>query len=199
MPNSVRSKSSPWAWGALALGLSAIVAPALAQVVVPEVTVVGRWGPNGPRSLSRPVSYADLDLTTARGRHILDRRIHNTAYELCRELGEQPKVRTPPLLQSCEQHAVASAMREERIAFAEARPRGYAVVVPQPAPDRAYVAPSGYDGGYAAAPAAPSYGAEASYRTETVTNGPVPDTPANRARFGGPMSNAGQRTAPAGN
>ena len=33
----------------------------------------------------------------------------------------------------------------------------------------------------------------------TVTNGPVPDTPANRAKYGKPMSHAGRRTAPAGN
>ncbi|HEY1447633.1 MAG TPA: hypothetical protein VGF33_03785 [Caulobacteraceae bacterium] len=32
-----------------------------------------------------------------------------------------------------------------------------------------------------------------------VTNGPVPDTPANRAKYGGPMSNGGRRTAPVGN
>jgi hypothetical protein len=32
-----------------------------------------------------------------------------------------------------------------------------------------------------------------------VTNGPVPDTPANRAKYGRPMSNAGKRTAPVGN
>lgn len=32
-----------------------------------------------------------------------------------------------------------------------------------------------------------------------VTNGPVPDTAENRARYGQPMSRAGKRTAPAGN
>ncbi|MBV8684181.1 MAG: hypothetical protein JO111_14990 [Caulobacteraceae bacterium] len=32
-----------------------------------------------------------------------------------------------------------------------------------------------------------------------VTNGPVPDTPANRARYGGPMSMTGKHTKPAGN
>jgi len=32
-----------------------------------------------------------------------------------------------------------------------------------------------------------------------VSNAPVPDTKANRARFGKPMSMTGQRTAPAGN
>ena len=32
-----------------------------------------------------------------------------------------------------------------------------------------------------------------------VSNGPVPDTPANRAAYGKPMSHAGRATAPAGN
>ena len=32
-----------------------------------------------------------------------------------------------------------------------------------------------------------------------VTNGPVPDTAANRAKYGGPMSNAGRHTKPIGN
>jgi len=35
--------------------------------------------------------------------------------------------------------------------------------------------------------------------TTTVTNGPVPDTAENRAKYGQPMSRAGKRTAPAGN
>jgi hypothetical protein len=35
--------------------------------------------------------------------------------------------------------------------------------------------------------------------TSTVTNGPVPDTAENRARYGQPMSRAGKRTAPVGN
>ena len=34
---------------------------------------------------------------------------------------------------------------------------------------------------------------------QMVTNGPVPDTRANRARFGSPDSHAGNRTSPAGN
>jgi hypothetical protein len=32
-----------------------------------------------------------------------------------------------------------------------------------------------------------------------VTNGPVPDTPANRARYGKPLSHAGKKTPPSGN
>ena len=34
---------------------------------------------------------------------------------------------------------------------------------------------------------------------QTVTNGPVPDTAENRAKYGQPMSNAGKKTAPVGN
>lgn len=39
----------------------------------------------------------------------------------------------------------------------------------------------------------------ASVTTSTVTNGPVPDTAENRARYGQPMSNAGKRTKATGN
>lgn len=46
---------------------------------------------------------------------------------------------------------------------------------------------------YAPAPVSPEI------RTTLVTNGPVPDTPENRARFGGPDSNGGQNTRPVGN
>jgi hypothetical protein len=41
--------------------------------------------------------------------------------------------------------------------------------------------------------------ANASFTTQTVTNGPVPDTAENRAKYGQPMSRAGKRTAAAGN
>ena len=34
---------------------------------------------------------------------------------------------------------------------------------------------------------------------DDVTNGPVPDTAENRAKYGGPMSHAGKRTAAKGN
>jgi hypothetical protein len=35
--------------------------------------------------------------------------------------------------------------------------------------------------------------------TSLTTNGPVPDTPENRRKYGGPMSRAGKHTAPRGN
>jgi hypothetical protein len=34
---------------------------------------------------------------------------------------------------------------------------------------------------------------------DVVSNGPVPDTPENRAKYGKPLSNAGRMTRPAGN
>lgn len=41
--------------------------------------------------------------------------------------------------------------------------------------------------------------ASAVVATNVVTNGPIADTPENRALYGQPMSRAGKRTAPAGN
>ena len=39
----------------------------------------------------------------------------------------------------------------------------------------------------------------ATVTTQLITNGPVPDTPQNRARYGQPLSHAGRMTAPKGN
>ena len=49
------------------------------------------------------------------------------------------------------------------------------------------------------AASATNYAQAASVTTTTVTNGPVPDTAENRAKYGQPMSNAGKRTAARGN
>jgi hypothetical protein len=49
------------------------------------------------------------------------------------------------------------------------------------------------------APAATEVAANASVTTTTVTNGPVPDTAENRAKYGQPLSRAGKRTAARGN
>ena len=47
--------------------------------------------------------------------------------------------------------------------------------------------------------ASTSTDASAIVSVQTVTNGPVADTPANRAKYGQPLSRAGKRTAPRGN
>lgn len=56
------------------------------------------------------------------------------------------------------------------------------------APDTAPVASS-----------ATSFASGVSVTTTTLTNGPVPDTAENRAKYGQPMSHAGKRTAAKGN
>jgi hypothetical protein len=61
-----------------------------------------------------------------------------------------------------------------------------------PAPMGAPMAPS-------AETSATNSNATAPVDNVTVTNGPVPDTPENRAKYGPPMSHAGKHSKPAGN
>lgn len=173
--------------------LAAATTSALAQPV-DELTVTGQWNGRGepPASLSRVVDYGDLDLRNVADQTELRRRISATARDICDQLGqEQPNHLN--LGHSCQERAVAGAMDQVRVAVAEAmngEGPAYAVAAPPPEP---YVAPS------AEAYSANTAAVEPSVTMQTVTNGPVPDTPANRARFGQPMSHAGQRTAAAGN
>ena len=72
------------------------------------------------------------------------------------------------------------------------------VPIPEPVVEETYVEPAPV----AETTTTEMYSAPAGspeVRTSLVTNGPVPDTPDNRARFGGPDSNGGRRTAPVGN
>ena len=59
----------------------------------------------------------------------------------------------------------------------------------QPYPQQAYAGPYGYPA------AAPYGGAMTSPAPVTRANAPIPDTPENRARYGGPQSRAGKRSA----
>ena len=116
--------------GAAAVALTAaIAAPALAQPSE-EIVVVGRFGtaPDSVRSLSQPVSYADLDLSTPAGRNELRRRVRLTARFLCDKLGENTSVSGP--VPSCRDAASRDALTrvgtiEERFA-----PRGTTWVAP---------------------------------------------------------------------
>ena len=87
-------------------------------------------------------------------------------------------------------------------AFAQTQAQADPNAMPPPAP--AYAGTSGQDtsstGPMSADQMPPAQaGALAAGDNAVITNGPVPDTPANRAKFGGPMSNAGRKTHPAGN
>ena len=190
--------------GACAVAAFATAAPSLAQTV-DEITVMGRLGPDGrPETLSRAVPIGDLDLRYDGGVAEARARVRAAAHDICRELGETGG--RSPIGASCEDGAVKSASDQLRVAVADARSNpNYAVaaVVPAPAP---YAGPTAAEEDAAADAAAadasatvPDYSSTATVTTTTITNGAVPDTPENRARFGGPISNGGRQTAPRGN
>jgi UrcA family protein len=185
--------------------VAAAALPAFAQTTVEQLTVMGRYAPRGeqPRSISRVVDYSDLDLRLASDQDALRHRVQRVAIDICNQLGE-PSNHTN-LGRSCQDIAMRDAMAQvgQAVAYAMAAPPpAYAVIgaappLAEPAPPVSEPIPD-------AAPAAGEYGQGASavepaYTSQTVTNGPVPDTPANRARYGQPMSRAGQQTAPRGN
>jgi UrcA family protein len=169
---------------------ASLAAPAFAQSVE-ELTVTGHSLRYDRQTLSRAVSFADLDLTRPGDRRMLRARVNDTAGDICEELNEPPPS-AANLGRSCQEIARREAMGQVRLAVAAARGAAYA--------DAAFSDPSFF----AEAPSAQAYGEQASSRsatftTTTVTNGPVADTPENRARYGAPMSHAGKRTAPRGN
>ena len=69
----------------------------------------------------------------------------------------------------------------------------------EPAPPAADTSGSAAASTDATASAETGAAANASFTSMTVTNGPVPDTAENRAKYGQPLSRAGKRTTPAGN
>jgi UrcA family protein len=164
---------------AAATALAAV--PAFAQPL-DEVTVTS----HGPRamSLSDTVSYADLDLTLRADRDRLLTRVSNTAGRLCDQLDQDP-ASNHNIGKSCKDVAIRGAMGQVRQAFADAGSN--------PAYVNTYGTPTS-----AIVPDDPNYN-QASYAVTTVDNGPIPDTPENRARYGGPVSRAGQRTGARGN
>ena len=106
------------------LGVAAAHAPASAQGSVEELVVTGRLGnvPDSTKSLSRPVSYADLDLSTEAGRRILHQRVSLTARWLCDKLGEGGS--GDSLAPSCRDAAVKDAKARIGTIEASAAPRG---------------------------------------------------------------------------
>lgn len=165
-------------------------APAFAQTVE-ELTITGHALKNQQLSKSRVVSFADLDLTRPADRQTLRMRIADTAGDVCEELNE-PGPTPGNLGRSCQEIATRNGFADVKVAVAAARGAAYADAAFTQ--DWATPAAESYS-----APASATEPAPATYTTSTVTNGPVADTPENRARYGGPMSRAGKRTAAKGN
>jgi UrcA family protein len=71
--------------------IAAVAAPSIAQDYYDsdDVTVTGRGTvPDYVQALHQRVSYADLDLSTSYGRHVLRARIDDTASFLCDKMNE---------------------------------------------------------------------------------------------------------------
>jgi UrcA family protein len=100
----------------LAVVAAASAAPAFAQSV-DELTIYGR--PGDAQTLSEAVSYSDLDLTYADDRAVLRHRVNDTARRLCRELNSDD-ASFGNLGRSCQDIAVRDAMRQMKVAVAEA-------------------------------------------------------------------------------
>jgi len=162
---------------AASLAAAALAAPACAQTVE-ELTVTGHTLRNAPQSLSETVSYADLDLTQKSQRAILERRVSDAAGRICDRLNEA-RPGAANLGHSCQEVAVRNASDQMRLAYADAREVSRLAQ---------------------AAPAAGSYATPTSAIASAETGmSPIPDTRANRARFGAPLSHAGRRSRPNGN
>jgi UrcA family protein len=90
-------------------------------VTAPRARVRGEYGaPLRDVSLSREVSFADLDLRTADGAYALEARVRQTARTLCRQLDVMHPVKadsSPP----CYETAVEGAMIQAEAAIADAR------------------------------------------------------------------------------
>jgi UrcA family protein len=91
-------------------GLGSFALPAIAQSSVEELVVTGHIGrvPDSTRTLSRAVSYADLDLSTDVGRRQFRHRVSLTARWLCDKLGESGT--GDALAPSCREATVKDAM-----------------------------------------------------------------------------------------
>lgn len=101
-----------------------------AQQAPEEIVVTGKYGtvPDSVKSLSQPVSYADLDLGTKAGRDELRHRVNLTARYLCEKLGESDS--GSPIAPSCREAAVRDAMGRVDTVQAGFAPRGTTWVRP---------------------------------------------------------------------
>lgn len=114
--------------------ISAMSVPhiASAQAAPEEIVITGRYGnvPDSVKTLSQPVSYADLDLSTKDGRDELRRRVSLTARFLCDKLGETAS--GDALAPSCRSAATKDAMDRVGTIEQSFAPRGTAWVRPDP-------------------------------------------------------------------
>jgi UrcA family protein len=92
-----------------------------------QVTTVGRSYTGIPivqYSFERPVSYANLDLSTASGAAELKQRVRQTAREACEDLSDADLLDAPVDDGTCVRDATAGAMKQVTAAIAAANNGG---------------------------------------------------------------------------
>jgi UrcA family protein len=98
----------------------AVDTPALGQERLDHLTfAIPGAGPHD-RTLSEPVSYGDLDLTTKGGQIALRQRVRLTAAKLCHEAGDDA---ASAAAFTCEDRALKNVGAAERAAIARASSR----------------------------------------------------------------------------
>jgi UrcA family protein len=88
-----------------------------------QVTTVGRSYTGIPivqYSFERPVSFANLDLTTSSGASELKKRVRETAREACEDLSAADPLDAPEDDGTCVRDATAGAMKQVKAAIAAA-------------------------------------------------------------------------------
>ncbi len=86
-----------------------------AAALIATVATIGFAAPLRAEPISRTISYADLDLSSAAGQATMARRIRNAVTEVCGPVGPSNR----PSVIACRQSARAGA--EARLASAQAK------------------------------------------------------------------------------
>jgi UrcA family protein len=118
---------------------AAITGSAMAEEALTEVTVVARRdvnvevvgrGSNGAPveliTLTRRISYADLDLSTHTGAVDLEKRVTETAQAACKELNKHYPLTVPAENPSCVKQAADGGMAQAHAAIAAAEQKARA-------------------------------------------------------------------------
>ncbi len=93
----------------------------------PVTKVVGRSSSTGApieeTTITRKVSYADLDLASVAGANELQKRVNDTAKELCKQLDDMYPL-TAPTSTDCARKSSSQAMEQVHMAIAAASSKG---------------------------------------------------------------------------
>lgn len=108
-------------WAGMVVAAGSALGQQATDVVIQAArpTTVMRAGPNEVVSVTRHVSYADLDLATQKGDWELEKRVNDAAKEVCKRLDKVQPAQRPSDL-NCVKETVAKAMEQVHIVVSAA-------------------------------------------------------------------------------